>query len=182
MHEALGDGRATWIEDALVPLDRHGFLEECYFTFSYSPVRGADGKVEGVLDIAAETTRQVLDRRRLALLGRLTDALAPIDHEEDVTREALGVLRGAPDLPSSTCASAASPRATTACRPVPAARWAAPTCSSRSCPRAAWRGCRSRRTPSTRAGPCSSPAQRPPRARPAYLASCGSPRPRCATP
>ena len=33
-----------------------GFLEECFFTFSYSLVRAADGAAEGVLDIAAETT------------------------------------------------------------------------------------------------------------------------------
>src|SRR4051812_24931759 len=43
-------GAASWVEDELVPLYRSGFLEECYFPFSYSPVRGPGGVIEGVLD------------------------------------------------------------------------------------------------------------------------------------
>ena len=51
-------GEATWVEDAAVPLQRNGRLEEAYFTFSYSPVRDEEGAVEGVMDIATETTRR----------------------------------------------------------------------------------------------------------------------------
>ena len=70
MHAVLAGNGATWVEDERVPLWRSGRLEECWFTFSYSPVRGEDGVIEGVLDIATETTRQVLALRRLELLGR----------------------------------------------------------------------------------------------------------------
>lgn len=92
---------ATWVEDAPVPLQRHGRLEEAYFTFSYSPVRGASGTVEGLMDIAAETTRQVIDRRRLTMLGRLREVLAGAARVEDAYAAALGVLRANPgDLPT----------------------------------------------------------------------------------
>ncbi|GMA86646.1 hypothetical protein GCM10025868_18960 [Angustibacter aerolatus] len=69
--EQARSGEAVYLEDALVPLWRQGFLEECYFTFSYSSVHAPDGTVEGVVDVSHETTRHVLDRRRLALLSRL---------------------------------------------------------------------------------------------------------------
>ncbi len=39
----MGGGRATYSEKQLLLLRRHGYLEETYWTFSYSPVRGADG-------------------------------------------------------------------------------------------------------------------------------------------
>jgi Stage II sporulation protein E (SpoIIE)/PAS fold len=95
-----GDG-ATWLQDAPVPLRRHGFLEEAYFTFSYSPVRGADGTVEGVLDIATETTRQVIDRRRLEMLNSLQHLLGDIDHAEQVAERVLPLLRAnAADFPA----------------------------------------------------------------------------------
>lgn len=92
MNVAMSAQEATWVVDQYVPLYRRGFLEECYFTFSYSPVRNRDGVVEGVMDIAAETTEQVISRRRLHLLSELTERLADVDRVEDVPRTALPLL------------------------------------------------------------------------------------------
>jgi serine phosphatase RsbU (regulator of sigma subunit) len=89
----LAGGGATWVEDESVPLVRHGRLEEAYFTFSYSPVTGARGDVEGVLDIAAETTRQVIDRRRLETLSRLRETLADSHDADEARKRALPILR-----------------------------------------------------------------------------------------
>jgi hypothetical protein len=92
---------ATWVEDERMPLWRNGRLEECFFTFSYSPVRGADGAIEGVMDIATETTRQVVDRRRLELLAELGAALSDVGDPAEVAKRALPLLRAAADdLPS----------------------------------------------------------------------------------
>jgi serine phosphatase RsbU (regulator of sigma subunit) len=105
MLEAARDGTATWVEDLPLLMDRHGYLEETYFTFSYSAVRGPQGETEGVIDIAAETTRQVLGYRRLALLSRLNDALADLESPEEVLTRALPVLREDPlDLPDLSAA------------------------------------------------------------------------------
>jgi hypothetical protein len=91
---------ANWVEDEHVPLRRNGRLEECYFTFSYSPVRAQDGTIEGVMDIATETTREVLDRRRLSLLTQLGVVLSEVEHADEVPARALPVLRTAvEDLP-----------------------------------------------------------------------------------
>ncbi|MBC8989598.1 PP2C family protein-serine/threonine phosphatase [Micromonospora chalcea] len=98
----LAGGPATWSQDLELFLDRRGFAEQCYFTFSYSAVRGSDGRVEGVIDIAAETTEQVVLQRRLTLLTRLTDALSMSDDPQRILLAAVGVLRAAPrDLPQA---------------------------------------------------------------------------------
>ena len=89
---SAGEG-ATWVEDEPVPLLRDGVLREAYFTFSYSPVRGAGGDIEGVIDIAADTTEQVIDRRRLELLNRLGALLATHEDEAVLLRHGLELLR-----------------------------------------------------------------------------------------
>ena len=63
---------ATWFEDQLVPFDRNGYLEEIYFTYSYSPVRDESGSVGGTLVVCAETTERVLIERRLRTLSALS--------------------------------------------------------------------------------------------------------------
>jgi serine phosphatase RsbU (regulator of sigma subunit) len=93
---AAGDG-AVWFEDLRLEMNRHGFLEETYFTFSYSAVSGPAGRIEGVIDLAAETTALVLGTRRLRLLSRLTDRLADVEDLRHLLDEALAVLRTDPD-------------------------------------------------------------------------------------
>ncbi len=66
------EGRPTTLVDFMLPLDRHGFAEECYFVFSYSPIRVESGQVGGVLVTVTETTQRVLGERRL----KTTQALA----------------------------------------------------------------------------------------------------------
>ena len=94
MRDVRHTGRADLIADALVPLERRGFLEDCYFTFSYSAVRDAEGRIEGVLDVSTETTRAVLGRRRLEVLARLAESLAGASSLDEVKRRALRVFRG----------------------------------------------------------------------------------------
>ena len=62
-----GEG-ATWHENQLVPIFRHGELQEVYWTYSFSPIDEPDFPhgVGGVLVICTETTEQVLAERRLS--------------------------------------------------------------------------------------------------------------------
>jgi PAS domain S-box-containing protein len=57
------DGESTYIEDFMITIDRHGYLEDAYFTFCYSPVRDEQGTIVGILDTVTETTAQVTSRR-----------------------------------------------------------------------------------------------------------------------
>ncbi len=64
-------GNATWSDDQLLLIDRNGYLEECYFTFSYSPIRNETGGIGGVFTAVTETTERVLSERRLRTLREL---------------------------------------------------------------------------------------------------------------
>jgi len=71
-------GKAVGFKDFLLPLDRHGYVEECYFVFSYSPIRDETGNVGGVLVTVSETTERVLGERRLLTLRNLAERTSAI--------------------------------------------------------------------------------------------------------
>src|SRR6185437_10768249 len=67
----LDTGEATWDEALLLFLERSGYTEESYHTFSYSPLRDDDGAVVGVLCVVSEETDRVIGERRMATLRDL---------------------------------------------------------------------------------------------------------------
>jgi signal transduction histidine kinase/CheY-like chemotaxis protein len=62
-----GEG-ATWHENQLVPIIRHGELQDVYWTYGYSPIDepAFPQGVGGVLVVCTETTEQVLAKQRLS--------------------------------------------------------------------------------------------------------------------
>jgi PAS domain S-box-containing protein len=58
MFEDVMKGIPIALSDFMVPLDRNGYIENCYFDFSYSPVRNENGEVAGVLVTVLETTQK----------------------------------------------------------------------------------------------------------------------------
>ena len=58
MFDGVMKGKAVGFPDFMLPLNRDGFVEECYFDFSYSPIRKDDGEVGGVLVTVIETTNK----------------------------------------------------------------------------------------------------------------------------
>ena len=96
----LERGEATWSENQLLLLERHGFAEECYFTFSYSPIRDESGGVAGVFCAVTETTGQVLAERRLRTLRDLAACAAAAKGEDETWRSFAAPLQLDPeDLP-----------------------------------------------------------------------------------
>jgi PAS domain S-box-containing protein len=69
--QVMERGEATVSEDLLLLLERNGYGEECYFSFSYSPIRDESGQVGGVFTPVAETTERVIGERRLRTLRDL---------------------------------------------------------------------------------------------------------------
>ncbi len=82
-------------DDLPLILERNGFPEECYFTFSYNPVLDDHGTAVGFTNIVSETTRQVLSERRLRLMQNLgTVSATRAGSTIDTCRALLGVLAG----------------------------------------------------------------------------------------
>jgi len=96
----LGQG-ATYSQDRLLLLDRRGYPEESYWTFSYSPVLDEAGRVRGVLVALQETTSVVVGNRRLQTLHELGGiSTAGSKTASDVCRATVEILgRNRADVP-----------------------------------------------------------------------------------
>jgi signal transduction histidine kinase/CheY-like chemotaxis protein len=68
IEQVMCDEGATWHENQLVPIIRHGALQDVYWTYGYSPIDEPEFPhgVGGVLVICTETTEQVLAKQRLS--------------------------------------------------------------------------------------------------------------------
>ncbi len=96
----MSRGEATSYHDFLLPLDRFGYVEECYFDFSYSAVRDESAGIGGVFVTCSETTGRVLSERRLRTLRELAADLSGATTAEDACRRAARALASNPsDLP-----------------------------------------------------------------------------------
>jgi two-component sensor histidine kinase len=76
-------GEATFIQDFPLVIDRGRGPEQAWFTFSYSPLRLADGSVAGMIDTVMETTEAVRAQAALEVLNhelqhRLKNTLAMV--------------------------------------------------------------------------------------------------------
>lgn len=89
-------GVATWSENQLLMIRRNGYLEECYFHFSYSPMFGEDGRINGVLDISIATTEAVVSQRRLRCIADLNTRLALADAPTDACVAAVAAMSDDP--------------------------------------------------------------------------------------
>ncbi|UQA56836.1 ATP-binding protein [Polyangium aurulentum] len=98
--QVLSTGEATYSEDQLLPMRRHGYTEECYFNFTFSPIRGEGGRVEGIFNAVIETTFRVISERRTRLLRDLGERTATARSAEEACALAATTLGEAPrDVP-----------------------------------------------------------------------------------
>ena len=93
LDKVVRTGEATWSNDLLLQLERHGYPEECYFSFSFSPVRVETGTVGGVFTAVLETTEEVIGERRLRTLRDLAARGADARSESDAWRIAAATLK-----------------------------------------------------------------------------------------
>jgi PAS domain S-box-containing protein len=93
-------GEGVWQQDQLLPMHRHGYTEECYFNFTFSPIRGEDGSVAGIFNAVVETTYRVIEERRAQLLRDLTARTAGATTAREVCARAAAVAEaGQADVP-----------------------------------------------------------------------------------
>lgn len=82
---------ASWDEQR-VDMIRDGRMEETYWNYSFTPVFGEDGRVQGIFNGAREVTGTVLSTRINALLVELDETLARGDSIDAVTQVALRLI------------------------------------------------------------------------------------------
>jgi PAS domain S-box-containing protein len=80
-------GEGTYIKDQRMFLDRYGYLEEAFMTFSFSPIRDESGEVGGIFHPITETTALVLNARRTQSLRDLGASIDGARTVEDIGRQ-----------------------------------------------------------------------------------------------
>lgn len=96
----MASGLAVARADQLLPMWRNGYLEECYFSFSYSPLFDDDYRCNGVLALVLETTNEFISYRRTNTVRMLVQGLSEAASMNDI-RSAFEatVLENPQDLP-----------------------------------------------------------------------------------
>ncbi|MFB9076750.1 PAS domain S-box protein [Flavobacterium procerum] len=58
MFKEVMQGKALTLKDYKIQVNRNGISEDCYFDFSYNPIKKEDGTIGGILAAAVETTHK----------------------------------------------------------------------------------------------------------------------------
>ncbi|UVF21792.1 PAS domain-containing protein [Microvirga terrae] len=85
-------GEASYFEDLPITIERNGYPEQTWWTFSYSPIHDETGGVGGILCIVHDTTAKVHGERRLGFLVRLSDRLRSLNEPLEVITAAQAML------------------------------------------------------------------------------------------
>src|SRR5882672_4197697 len=94
IEQVMSGGGATWHENQLIPVTRHGRLEQVYWTYGYSPIDDDNG-IGGVLVVCRDVTKDYLAavalREREAELARVQQ-IGRIGAHTDVTEQVVADL------------------------------------------------------------------------------------------
>jgi len=99
VERVMTTGEASWDETLGLILERSGFPEETYHTFSYSPLAGSNGQIEGMLCVVMEDTQRVRGERQLTALSTLAGALAEANTRKEAFAAIQRGLAGQKDIP-----------------------------------------------------------------------------------
>ncbi|MBV8562634.1 MAG: response regulator [Actinobacteria bacterium] len=100
LETALAGEEGTYVESQLLIMERHGYREETYYTFSYSPVPSDDGSVGGIICANTDDTQRVIGERQLALLHEVSARTADARTWQEVCERAVSAFEtNAHDLP-----------------------------------------------------------------------------------
>jgi len=99
IERVFASGEMEWCERVRLLATRRVPSEETYLTFSFAPVIGDAGTVDGVVGACVDVTENVIAERRQALLHKLGVGLAMVGAIDPAANALASVLRGTPDVP-----------------------------------------------------------------------------------
>ncbi len=100
LEKVMKHDEGTYAESQLLIMERNGYPEETYYTFSYTPIPGDDGVTGGMLCANTDDTIRITGDRQLKTLTHLGQRLTDCQLGEDVIRKTMLTLHENPyDFP-----------------------------------------------------------------------------------
>ncbi len=100
LDKAMGGVEGTYVEEQLLVMERNGYREETYYTFSYSPIPDDDGKPGGIICANTDDTKRVVGERQLSTLRDLASAIGDTRSWLEVCDRSVAALsKNARDIP-----------------------------------------------------------------------------------
>ncbi len=99
MERVMYKGETIFEEKSLFLMERNGFKEETYYTYSYSPIIEEDGKISGVFCSCYEDTPQVLSERRLNTIASISGISTDISTDAARTEVLAAISENPNDFP-----------------------------------------------------------------------------------
>jgi signal transduction histidine kinase/DNA-binding response OmpR family regulator len=98
--KAMQGDEGIYVEEQLLIMERNGYPEETYYTFSYSPIPDDDGRPGGIICANSDDTAKVIGRRQLALLTDLASRAMTAQNGREASEASVAALAAEPhDIP-----------------------------------------------------------------------------------
>lgn len=100
LKQVMEKDEGTYVESQLLIMERNGYPEETYYTFSYTPIPGDDGKTEGMFCANTDDTDKIISGRQLKTLTQLGKRLSDCRNNADIIEKTIATLEENPhDFP-----------------------------------------------------------------------------------
>lgn len=92
LRKVMENDEGTYVESQLLLMERNGYPEETYYTFSYTPIPGDDGGTAGMICANTDDTERIISERQLKTLTRLGKNLTDSRFNKDVIERTIATL------------------------------------------------------------------------------------------
>ncbi len=92
LRQVMLENQGTYSEAQLLIMERNGYPEETYYTFSYTPIAGDDGATEGMICANVDDTDRIISERQLKTLTQLGKSLTDPKTNEEVFQRTINTL------------------------------------------------------------------------------------------
>ena len=100
LKQVMEKDEGTYVESQLLIMERNGYPEETYYTFSYTPIPGDDGKTAGMFCANTDDTDRITSERQLKTLTQLGKRLVDCKTNEEIIDKTMATFQENPyDFP-----------------------------------------------------------------------------------
>lgn len=93
LRQVMEKDQGTYVESQLLIMERNGYPEETYYTFSYTPVPGDDGRPAGMICFNTEDTGRIIGERQLKTLRDLSQNFINTRDKTEVYQSTVAALQ-----------------------------------------------------------------------------------------